>query len=244
MCKPSWTGGKRGLAGGDYEIIKLIEAPLISVNRSMRRPLPIKRLCGSSSAPRRNQESFPRLPARKTLILPEEESEPKKQPGHDRNGADAYKKAERIKVSIQDLKAGEPCRECPKGRLYPVKKAGTLVRFVGMAPLAAKIYELAKLRCNLCGEVFTAHPPGDVGSEKYDETAGAMVAVLKYGSGVLLPIEKLRGRIIFLRPQPVGYFRKRSQPIHRLSGTDPSGRPRQCHPTTIPHEDSELVKRS
>ena len=61
---------------------------------------------------------------------------------------------------IQDLKAGDPCPECPKGKVYPIKKAGIVVRFVGMAPLAAKIYELEKLRCNLCGEVFTADAPG------------------------------------------------------------------------------------
>ena len=66
-----------------------------------------------------------------TPDVPKEDSEPKKQPGHGRNGIDAYKKAERIKVPIQDLKAGESCRECPKGKLYPVKKAGTLVRFMG-----------------------------------------------------------------------------------------------------------------
>jgi hypothetical protein len=36
---------------------------------------------------------------------------------------------------------------------------------------------------NLCGEVFTAQPPDHVGAEKYDETAGAMIAMLKYGSG-------------------------------------------------------------
>jgi transposase len=67
------------------------------------------------------------------------------------------------------------------------------VRFVGMAPLAAKIYELEKLRCNLCGEVFTAKPPNNVGSDKYDETAGAMIAMLKYGSGVpFYRIEKLQ----------------------------------------------------
>jgi len=62
-----------------------------------------------------------------------------------------------------------------------------------MAPLAAKIYELEKLRCNLCGEVFTAQPPDNVGSDKYDETAGAMIAMLKYGSGVpFYRIEKLQ----------------------------------------------------
>ena len=68
-----------------------------------------------------------------------------------------------------------------------------VVRFVGMAPLAAKIYELEKLRCNLCGVVLTADAPGNVGSAKYDETAGSMIANLKYGSGVpFYRIEKLQ----------------------------------------------------
>jgi hypothetical protein len=40
------------------------------------------------------------------------------------------------------------------------------------------------LRCNACGQVFTAEEPEGVGPEKYDETAAAMIAQLKYGSGI------------------------------------------------------------
>jgi hypothetical protein len=50
------------------------------------------------------------------------------------------------------------------------------------------VYELEKLRCNLCGKVFTAQVP-EAGKDKYDETAGAMVALLKYGAG--LPFNRL-----------------------------------------------------
>jgi len=64
-----------------------------------------------------------------------------------------------------------------------------LVRVVGGAPLQATVYELEKLRCNLCGEVFTAQAPEGVGSEKYDATSASMVALLKYGSG--LPFHRL-----------------------------------------------------
>jgi hypothetical protein len=46
------------------------------------------------------------------------------------------------------------------------------------------VYELQKLRCNLCGDVFPAEPPEGVGSEKYDATAGSMIAMLKYSLGV------------------------------------------------------------
>jgi transposase len=67
-----------------------------------------------------------------------------------------------------------------------------LVRLVGQAPLAATVYELDRLRCNLCGEVFTAPEPEGIGPEKYDETTAAMIALLKYGSGMpFYRLEKL-----------------------------------------------------
>jgi transposase len=59
-----------------------------------------------------------------------------------------------------------------------------LVRIAGQAPLAATVYELERLRCNACGQLFTAQEPEGVGPEKYDETAAAMIAQLKYGSGI------------------------------------------------------------
>jgi transposase len=65
------------------------------------------------------------------------------------------------------------------------------VRLVGQSPIQAKIYELQKLRCNLCGIVFTAQLPDGVGTEKYDATAGSMIALLKYGSG--MPFHRLDG---------------------------------------------------
>src|SRR5579864_6778009 len=40
------------------------------------------------------------------------------------------------------------------------------------------------MNCSGCGQVFTAQEPEGVGPEKYDETAAAMIAQLKYGSGV------------------------------------------------------------
>jgi transposase len=55
---------------------------------------------------------------------------------------------------------------------------------VGQAPLSATVYELERLRCNACNQVFTAEEPEGIGPEKYDETAAAMIAQLKYGSGV------------------------------------------------------------
>jgi transposase len=103
--------------------------------------------------------------------------------GHGRNGAAAYEGAQKVCVSHSCYKAGDRCPLCPKGKLYPFYEPGVEVRIVGRAPLEATVYELEKLRCNLCGKIFTAPVPEEIGKDKYDETAGAMVPLLKYGSG-------------------------------------------------------------
>ena len=111
--------------------------------------------------------------------------------GHGRNGASAYRRAERIAIPHGQLESGASCPKCPKGKVYAKKHASQLVRIVGQAPLHAKVYELERLRCNLCGEVFTAEPPAGVGDEKYDPSAKAMIGLLKYGTG--LPFYRLDG---------------------------------------------------
>jgi transposase len=110
--------------------------------------------------------------------------------GHGRNGADAYRGAERIDVPHASLQAGDPCPACDKGIVYE-KAPGVLVRITGQPPLTATIYQLQKLRCHLCGQVFTAPAPASAGSAKYDATAGSMIGLLKYGSG--LPFNRLEG---------------------------------------------------
>ncbi|WP_218253718.1 IS66 family transposase [Candidatus Magnetobacterium casense] len=115
----------------------------------------------------------------------------KKLKGHGRNGACLYQGAKKVFVSHGDLKSGDLCPECEMGKVYCMKDPGVVVRVVGSAPLQATVYELEKLRCNLCGKVFTAKAPQEVGHEKYDATAGAMISVLKYGSG--FPFYRLEG---------------------------------------------------
>ena len=44
-------------------------------------------------------------------------------------------------------------------------------------------------RCNGCGEVFTANEPQSAGPEKFDATAVAMTALVKYGTG--MPFHRL-----------------------------------------------------
>ena len=120
----------------------------------------------------------------------------KKANGHGRNPASAYTGATKVAVPHPSLKPGDACPECPKGKVYAQKDPRPLVRIVGQAPLAATVYNLEELRCNACGQVFTAPEPEGVGPEKYDETALAMVAELKYGSGMPFNrIENLEERL-------------------------------------------------
>jgi len=116
-----------------------------------------------------------------------------KPPGHGRNGAAAYPGAKKIQVPHTALHGGDTCPDCDKGKVYPLAEPAVLVRVQGMAPLGATIYSCDRLRCNLCGEVFTADSPEGVGDEKYDATATAMVGLLKYGAGLPFHrIEKLQ----------------------------------------------------
>ena len=81
--------------------------------------------------------------------------------GHGRNGADKYPRAPRIPVTHATLKQGDPCPApgCT-GRVYVQRQApAVLVRVTGVAPLQAQVYTLERLRCGLCGTVFTAAPP-------------------------------------------------------------------------------------
>jgi len=120
---------------------------------------------------------------------PTAEGPPGKRKGHGRNGVAAYPKAERTAIPHATLKPGDSCPSCKKGKVFELSTPGVLVRFVGRAPIMAKIAELQKLRCSSCQEVFTADPPPGTGTEKYDATCVSMVACLKYGLG--LPFQRI-----------------------------------------------------
>jgi len=123
------------------------------------------------------------------------EGEKKKRKGHGRNGAADYSGGNKVDVSHASLKQGDPCPKCDKGTLYKWTP-GSIVRIKGQAPLNATVYEVEKLRCNLCGKVFTAKAPAGVGEEKYDARSASMIALLKYGSGLPFNrLERLQGNL-------------------------------------------------
>jgi len=177
---------KRLLPEEDYEIVKSMADTITLLSRTM----------GAKNAHIRKllKMLFGTVTEKTSKVLKEKKDRKKakeKQKGHGRNGAGSYKGAQKVKISHQTLKPKDRCPACKKGKLYDTKKPSTIVRITGQPPLAAKIYEIERLRCGLCGKVFTAEAPEGAGDEKYDSGSGAMVALLKYGSG--LPFNRLEG---------------------------------------------------
>jgi transposase len=125
-------------------------------------------------------------PAAEELPSNEEANVPS---GHGRNGSAAFVGALRVSIPHATLQPGQACPECGTGKVYRQKDSATLVRIVGQAPLRTTVFEMERLRCNACGQVFTAAAPEAAGDEKYDPTAIAMIALLKYGTGV--PFKRL-----------------------------------------------------
>lgn len=124
--------------------------------------------------------SEPAVPAEDEKVSP---------PGHGRHGAAAFAGATRVSIPHATLQPGNACPECGAGKVYRQKEPATLVRIMGQAPLKTTIFEMERLRCNACGQIFTAAEPEAAGSNKYDATAVAMIALLKYGTGV--PFKRL-----------------------------------------------------
>jgi transposase len=147
---------------------------------------------------RRNTEKTSAVLEPKAPPAAVDTSEPEKPApaGHGRNGADAFTGADRIAVAHATLHSGDSCPGCGEGRVYRQREPATLVRIVGQAPLKATVFEMERLRCNACGEVFTASQPQSAGAEKFDPTAVAMIALLKYGTGMPFNrMERLEGQL-------------------------------------------------
>ncbi|MGH8526729.1 MAG: IS66 family transposase, partial [Gammaproteobacteria bacterium] len=108
-----------------------------------------------------------------------------RRPGHGRQGADVYQAVTRGACRHEELAVGERCPACGRGRLYPLPP-GVEMRLDGHALLSAVRYELEKLRCSACGQVFTASLPAAAGAEKYSARARAVLALGRYYLGVPL----------------------------------------------------------
>jgi hypothetical protein len=104
--------------------------------------------------------------------------------GHGRNGAKDYPAAQRVQVPHPQHKAGDLCPKCLKAKLYRFLTPARLVRVVAQPIFQATVFELERLRCALCGALFTAPAPPEAGLNKYDPSVGNMLALMRYGAGL------------------------------------------------------------
>lgn len=102
--------------------------------------------------------------------------------GHGRIGADEYEPDEIIRVKHSLLKAGDACPNKCGGKLYHPNDndPGGIIRIKGQSCAHVVRYEFDKLRCALCGEVFTAEAPPDFPLQKYDAYFKANLVLQKY----------------------------------------------------------------
>jgi transposase len=107
-----------------------------------------------------------------------------KRPGHGRTAASDYTGAKRIQVPHPQLRPGDPCPNCKKGKLFLLKRPAQIVRITAQSLFAATCFELERLRCALCGRVFTAPAPPEAGTGKYDESVGPMLGYVRFGAGL------------------------------------------------------------
>jgi transposase len=110
--------------------------------------------------------------------------------GHGRQRATVYQEVKRVECRHEELAVGERCPACGRGRLYRLPP-GIEMRLDGNALLSAVRYEVEKLRCSACGQVFTATLPAGAGEEKYSARARAVLALGRYYLGV--PLYRLEG---------------------------------------------------
>lgn len=122
--------------------------------------------------------------ARNVCGGPTKEPKPGKRPGHGRRSQQSYTGARRIRVAHAAYQAGQECPKCRRGKLRSQRQPATAVHLSAQPPVGALIYEMERLRCQTCGEVYTAATPPEAALEKYTPSVGVLVGMMRYGSGV------------------------------------------------------------
>ena len=178
------------LQDGDYEIIKAMVETIHLLSQCVdEKAASIRRLLRTLFGDRTEKLEKVIKDRKDTSSDSTDEKDKPKPKGHGRTPASEYTGAKKVDVAHTSLQHKSRCPECKKGKLYRMKVPTTVVRVTGKAPLQATVYQMERLRCNLCGEIFTAKTPEGIGDEKYDAASAAMIGLLKYGSG--LPFNRL-----------------------------------------------------
>lgn len=182
------------LEKADVEIIKAMGDAVKVLSQSVNdKAASIKRLLGMVFGPKTEKKKSVCNHAPDDNSNKGDAKKKTRKKGHGKRSVKKFKGAEKVIVPHETLTHKSPCPLCPNGIVYRQKTPGVVIHFTGQVPIQAVVYETEKLWCNLCGEIFTAQAPDNQSGRHYDPSAMAMMAILKYGSG--LPwyrIEKLQ----------------------------------------------------
>ena len=113
---------------------------------------------------------------------------PKRNPPSDKKGGNKKALPARKQFHAhQSLQKGQRCPECESGTLYKYEPA-QLLRITGHTPYTPELHVSERLRCNACGQFFTAELSSEVladGSpnQKYGYSARSLMALNKYFAG-------------------------------------------------------------
>ncbi len=131
-----------------------------------------------------DEQPFERDQETKDPHPPTEKNPPEEKGKHGHRRSSDYTQAKVIEIAHESLKKGNHCPCCSKGKLFNLS-AGTVLRIVGQPWLQVEIYRPERLRCAVCGQIFTAKLPPEVATEsRADSSAKALVSLLKYRGGV------------------------------------------------------------
>jgi hypothetical protein len=83
----------------------------------------------------------------------------RRRPNHGRIPASEYTGCAKVAVTHASLCPGDACPHCQSGTVYRQSRWSPVVRLKGQAPVTGQVYQLERLRCGDCGEIFTAKLP-------------------------------------------------------------------------------------
>ncbi len=135
------------------------------------------------------------LEAKAELVdeLTEELKKPERQRNEEKRrerqrGGKRYPDAPLVVHEHPDLKCGQRCPACDRGNLFDFE-AARKVRLLGEAMLRVEQHVFKRPRCSGCQEVFAQAMPDEM-KEHSDESARAIVSIMKYDGGV--PFNRLQ----------------------------------------------------
>jgi len=108
----------------------------------------------------------------------------RRRPNHGRIPASDYTGCAKVVVTHASLCPGDACPHCGSGTVYRQLRWSPVVRLKGRPPVTGQVYQLERLRCGECGDMFTAELPEEAGPDKYDASVAATIATLRYGEGM------------------------------------------------------------